>query len=262
MIKLNIITVWYNEEKNLPKLCISLVYLKSKIHVRHIYIDQESNDNSCDIMNNYSCEIYKHKNLWYADPDKKWAVENLLSDNDWCLILDADEELTENLSDEIRDHIHQKKQVWIISLSTFFLWIKNGTFKQIRLFQKKSVIITEEIHNYTHLVKWSESILLKHEIINKDLKTQGNEVFSHIKKQLYYAENEIPKYENISDMKLYFYFFWKPIQWFFWWGIVHKLFLKWTAWFIYAGIMAYYQFTIFALLYERRKNKENMNISS
>ncbi len=135
---LNIITVWYNEEINLKKFFESLKYIKSKIEVKHFFVDQSSDDNTAEIAKNNWCEVYIHPNKWYADPDKKWIVENFLKNEDWWLILDCDEELIKELSDEIIEKIENNKdilfQIW---LSTNFLWIKNWYFVQSRLFKKK-----------------------------------------------------------------------------------------------------------------------------
>jgi len=123
MTKLNIITVWYNEEINLPKLFKSLEYIKSKIEIRHIYVDQSSIDNSTNIAKENWCEIYVHENKWYADPDKKWIVENLLNNEDWCLILDCDEEITKELSDEIIININNNKfDIFNIYIESIIFW--------------------------------------------------------------------------------------------------------------------------------------------
>ena len=58
--------------------------------MRIIYIDQSSTDNSIEIARKYWCNIYIHPNQWYADPDKKWAIDELCNDDEWILIQDAD----------------------------------------------------------------------------------------------------------------------------------------------------------------------------
>ncbi len=120
--------------------------------------------------------------------------------------------------------------------------------------KKKLIIISSEIHNYLkpNTINIQK---LKNEIINNDLKLKWNEILTVIKKQFRYAENETLKYQNLSNKKIIFFMFWKPILWFFGWWIKHRLFLKWIPWLIYCFYMAFYQFTIFALLYEKRKYK-------
>ncbi len=250
-MKLNILTVGYNEETNLPKLFESLKYIKSKIDIRHIYIDQTSTDNSFGIAKKFWAEVYVHENKWYADPDKKWAVESLLTEDDWCLILDGDEELSKELSDEI---------VWLISTNTdsiykiklkvYLLWPSFVVFNQLRLFKKSAIIITDEVHNYlkakNNYQKTSENF-----IINKDNKDLNKSIFNHINKINTYSEKELYKYPGLSKSKIVIFMALKPFLSFVQWYIFNWLIKHGLSGFIVSLNMSYYTFTIYTKLYEK-----------
>lgn len=247
-----IITVWYNEEINLPKLFDSLKYIKSKIKIRHIYVDQSSTDKSVEIAKRNWCEIFIHPNKWYADPDKKWAVEELCKDDDWILIMDCDEELSENLSNEIINTIEDKQydvlNIYVKSIILGGFW---GRAYQPRLFIKKHMNITDEIHNYLK-IKTKNIWYLKNDIINDDLKYRGREVDVFVEKLNRYAEKEIVFLEHMSKLKIVLNLFWKPLQWFFGFGIIHKQFFRWIKWIIICSLVSQYQFWIYSKLYEKK----------
>jgi hypothetical protein len=250
-MSLTIIVVWYNEKINLPKLFESLKYIESIFSIRKIYIDQSSSDNSLQIAESFGCETYVHANKWYADPDKKWAVEELCEDNDWCLILDADETLSKKLSDEIVVMIQKNEfDIWNIYVESIILggfWWKAF---QMRLFKKDAMELVEVIHEYLR-PKSKKIFNLKNSIINNDLKYIWKEINVFAEKLNRYAEIEIYKLDNMTRIFIILNLFWKPLQWFFWFWVIHKQFLRWTRWLILCSLMAYYQFLIYAKLYEK-----------
>jgi len=199
----------------------------------------------------YDAEVYVHENKWYADPDKKWAVENLLNDDDWCLILDADEELTRNLGDEIIEIINEKNnKIYKIKLKISLLWKSCVFFNQMRLFKKSAIIITDEIHNYLKTgsvnIKTSTNF-----IINKDNKDLNKNIFNHINKINTYSEKELLKYDTLPYYKIVLFMFIKPIFSFIHWYIINRLVIHWLSWLIVSINMAYYTFTIYSKLYEK-----------
>lgn len=259
MKSITIITVGYNESRNLPKLLKSLEYIKSKINVRHIYVDQESTDNSLEIAKNTWCEVYLHKNQWYADPDKKWAVEKLCRNDDYILILDCDEELTTELSDEIIEFIDNNGwyKICRIYLDIVQLWIIVSVCHQLRLFKKSWVTISDSIHEYIKPIsEEGRQYYLKNHIINKDIRFLDNEIYSIVEKNNRYTDKELEKIWNISRWKIILFMVRKPVLWFFWFWIRYKLFFKWLNWWIYCKLMAQYQFLIYI------KKRENISYKS
>lgn len=246
-----IITIWYNEEKNLPKLYKSLQKIESVLPHQKIYIDQSSDDDSVKLAKYYGCTTHIHPNQWYADPDKKWTVEELCSDDDWILILDADEEITPQLAQEIYTVIQSEHEVWKILVRSIILWWFWWEAYQPRLFKKRAVEITDEIHNYIH-TKSHKIIKLKHPIINDDLKYKWKEIQVFIEKLNRYSDKEIMELTHLNQYRIIRYMIWKPLQRFFGFWIVHKQFLRWIKWLILCTLMAYYQWLIYIKLYEKK----------
>ncbi len=247
-----IIIVWYNEERNLPKLFHSLEYIKSKFNIRQIYVDQSSTDKSIEIAKKYWSEVYVHPNKWYADPDKKRAVEELCKDNDRILILDCDEELTKKLSDEIIDNIWKDiYKIVNINIESIILWWFGWKAYQPRLFKKYAMKITDEIHNYL-IPKLQNIGKFKNNIRNDDLRLRWREIASFLEKTNRYGDIEIEKLQHLPKWKIILFMFWKPIQWFFWFGIIHKQFFRWFGWLILCMLHFCAQFLMYAKLYEKR----------
>jgi hypothetical protein len=252
-MNLNIIIVWYNEEPNISKLFKHLEYLKSKVDCRIIYVDQESIDNSVDLMKKWGAEVYIHPNKWYADPDKKWVVEELCKNGERCFILDCDEEFNNHLADTICWIMEEDEdgKCYSVLRKTEFLWKNVAEARQLRLFKKESVILTLDVHNYIKPADGVKHIHLKEYIDEIDLKLKWQWVRFLINKNNNYSDKELDKIWNISTFKVILLMIWMPILWFFWRWIVHKNFLRWWTWIIHCTLQAQYQFRIYAKLYEK-----------
>ena len=260
-MNLNIVIVWYNEELNIPKLFKHLEYLRSKVDCRIIYVDQESRDNSVELMKNWWAEVYIHPNKWYADPDKKRAIETLCKDWEWCFILDCDEEFNNHLVNTICWIIknNENGKCYSVLRKTEFLWKNVAEAWQLRFFKKNTVILTHDVHNYINPVNGVMHVHLNEYINEIDLKLEWQWVRFLINKNNNYSDKELEKIGNISTMKVIFLMIWMPILRFFWWWIVHKNFLRWRTWIIHCSLQAQYQFRIYAKLYEKMKTKKNKN---
>lgn len=252
---LNIIIVWYNEERNIPKMFEHLKYLRSKIECRIIYIDQESTDNSVRLMKKWWAEVYEHKNLWTPDPDKKRAVENLCWDKERCFILDCDEELSNEMVDNIYEIINKNDIMSCYSFirNMYWMWIIVNSSNQLRLFTKKSVILSTEVHNYINPANNSNHININLCMNEIDKKLEWKSIFVVAEKNNRYSDLELKKHKNISKWNIIRFMVRKPVLWFFWFWIRYKLFFKWLNWWIYCKLMAQYQFLIYAKLKEKTK---------
>lgn len=246
--KINIIVVGYNEEKNLPKMFASIKGVSKFLDTRTVYIDQSSTDKSVDIARENGAEIYIHENKGYADPDKKWAISNLVKDNDVCLILDADEELPNDIAHESFENL----QVALINVDIYFMGRSIQQVMQPRLFVKKFVTLQDTIHDYINIKVGAVSERSKLNIINNDLKFSGNEVITLFEKVNRYSSKEI-RYTN--KLTTIYYIIAMPVVWFFGWGLKNKNFFRGVPGFIHAIAMAYYQFLVYAKRYEELVQK-------
>lgn len=254
MNKLTIIIVWYNEEENIHKMLKYLKNLSNFTNYKVIYIDQESTDNSAKIMEKQWAEVYIHKNKWYADPDKKRAIENLCGSDDWCLILDCDEEITKEFATEIWEALSSEKyDIYNINVKILWLWGELNTCKQKRLFKKSAMTLTEDIHEY--LKPNSKNIwYIKSPLINNDKKEWYHELKTMENKANIYSEKELLKL-NIPYRKAIIFLFRKPFLWFWWFMIKNKQIKRWIIWIIISRHYAHYQFLIYAKYIEKLHSK-------
>ncbi|HCY77261.1 MAG TPA: glycosyltransferase family 2 protein [Ignavibacteriales bacterium] len=99
-IPVTIILPVKNEELNLP-ICLSKLAEFSQI----IVVDSNSDDTSPAIAIDNNAEYYNFD--WDGKFPKKrnWALRNIAIKNDWVLFLDADEYLTQEFIDELKEKI-------------------------------------------------------------------------------------------------------------------------------------------------------------
>ncbi len=250
---LKILTVGYNEEKNLEKLYSSIWKFKNKIEVdvEFYYVDQESVDNSLDIAKKYWAKTFTHKNKWYADPDKKWLVENVCNEWDWIIIADADFYFSEKMILEI-DYIINKSNydTILLKIDIIFLWIKWISIKGAIFFKKWAVQITEDIHNY-YKIKSNKIWTTKESIICDDIKEHWNAISVWLKRIDKYTSIEVKNINKKPKYIILLYLFFSPIIWFFWYWIIHKQFFKWIPWIINSLIQVIYRISLYSKLYEK-----------
>jgi len=137
-MKLSSITIAKNEEKNIER-CIES--LKGVVDDIVVIVDSTSNDKTKDICSSYK-NVYCESTDWkgYGET-KNYALSK--TQNDWVLWIDADEELTPELKEEL---IKFKKSTptynsFYVARRAFFLgkWIKHSGWypsRVIRLFNK------------------------------------------------------------------------------------------------------------------------------
>ena len=110
-------------------------------------------------------------------------------------------------------------------ISIYILGGEGQSVRQARLFQKKAMTITADIHHY--LVPRSHNIKkLHHPIINIDQKLIGKEIYSSIEKNNRYTDKELTNLSHLPKRKIILNMLWMPLVWFFGHGIVHRQFLR------------------------------------
>jgi glycosyltransferase involved in cell wall biosynthesis len=136
MISVAIIT--NNEERNIER-CLKSVQWADEI----VIVDDFSTDRTIEIAKRLNAKIIQTDWMGYAK-QKEFAVSQ--TSNEWVLSLDADEEVTEELKDEILFVIHAKdaKDVYEIPRKSYFLgkWIQHAGWYpgyQLRLMKKTKV---------------------------------------------------------------------------------------------------------------------------
>lgn len=147
MNNITIIIHTHNEEKNIEDCINSAKLLTNKI----ILIDMESEDKTVEIAKSLSVPIYNFPKSNYVEPSREFGIKK--SQTDWVLILDADERITKELSEEIQSVIHNLEfSHYKIPRKNVFgniKWLRHGGWwpdYQIKLINKK------------HFVNWPKQI--------------------------------------------------------------------------------------------------------
>ena len=242
--KLNIIIVWYNEEKNLPKCFGSIKNFDDKLDLNVIYCDQSSTDNSVNIAKDFWTNIRNHPKYGMAEFSRMEVVEKEINDWDWLLFLDADEEVSKGLAKEIIKIINNNLcDICRILIDLYFMWVKLTTLKQPRLFKKWSMKLLHPLSN--------NQILSKNTLINIDYKNENDEIENLLEKMNRYTTKEVDEIGYISKFSLFYWLFLKPIIRFFGFWIWWWYFFKGVPWWISAYHNACYEFFRYAKYYEK-----------
>jgi glycosyltransferase involved in cell wall biosynthesis len=106
-----------NEAKNLPR-CLQALKDVAEVYV----IDSQSTDDTVEIARSYGARVVQFHYQGGWPKKRQWAMNTLPIANDWILLLDADEILTPQLSEEIRSATQNGAIAgYYIQLCTWFL---------------------------------------------------------------------------------------------------------------------------------------------
>jgi glycosyltransferase involved in cell wall biosynthesis len=246
-IKISVAIITFNEEHNI-KRCIKSVDFADEI----VIVDSLSTDNTCDIARDLGAKVIDQKFLGHI-AQKQMAVDNCT--NDWVLSLDADEELSPELKDEIVQLIASplKFCAYIMPRVSFHLgrWIRHGGWypdAKVRLFDKNKaywggynphdkIIVNEAIGKLKGDLRHYVFDDLRHNI-------NTNNAYSSIM-----AKDLDRDGKQFSTFKLFL----KPIGKFLEVYIYKRGFLDGMAGFIIAVGASYSMFLKFAKLWEMQK---------
>ncbi len=197
-----------NEEQNLPA-CLESLQRADEIFV----VDSQSTDNSIEIAERYGAKVeqFHFNGSW---PKKKnWGLENLPFKNEWVLIVDCDERITDASWDEIAEKIEKDEfDGYYINRRVFFLgkWVKHGGKYpdwNLRLFKhakgRYEDLQTGEIQNtgdnevHEHVVMQSKVGHLKEDMMHEDYR----DMFHWLARHNRYSNWEAKVYLNTLQGK-------------------------------------------------------------
>jgi glycosyltransferase involved in cell wall biosynthesis len=126
MVDLTVVILTKNEEKNLKK-CIESIRGVAK---RIVIIDSYSTDNTVGLANALGAEVYEHSFENHA-AQFNWALDNISLSTQWVMKVDADEEFTPELAEEINeklDNLPANTNGVILRRRVYFMgrWLKHG----------------------------------------------------------------------------------------------------------------------------------------
>ena len=89
-----------NEARHLAR-CLEAIRCFSEVYV----VDSQSTDSTVEIARAFGAEVVQFHYHGGWPKKRQWALDSLSFQNDWVLLLDADEVLTPDLANEIREAI-------------------------------------------------------------------------------------------------------------------------------------------------------------
>jgi glycosyltransferase involved in cell wall biosynthesis len=114
-----------------------------------VVVDVKSTDDTKDIVKQYTHNIFDFtKDINFVEPVRNFAISK--ASNEWILLLDADEEVSPGLKDNIRTLLSKNVDVYDVPRKNiiFNKWVKAGMWPdyQRRLFRKGHLEWSDTIH--------------------------------------------------------------------------------------------------------------------
>jgi glycosyltransferase involved in cell wall biosynthesis len=252
-IKISSIIIAKNEEMNIARCIESQLGCIDEIVV---IVDESTTDTTAEIVKEYpGTKCFLSRWRGYAGT-KEYALSHV--QNDWILWLDADEEITPQLKEEL---ITFKKSIplhraYKVGRKAYFLgrWIKHSGWypsKVTRLFNRNSAYFSLK-HVHEHLIVNGSTGDLKYNL-NHYTDPHLNHYFNKFNNYTSLAAEELElgkKTFRISDITL------RPLLMFFKMYIVKRGFLDGIQGFILAVLSSLYVFTKYSKLWELKAQKK------
>lgn len=198
MLSLTIIILTKNEENNIEKCIRSFKGIAQKVLV----IDSFSNDSTVEISKSLGADVYQHEFISHSS-QFNWALHNINILTDWIMRIDADEEITEELINElIVKLVYCDKNVngFFVNRRRYFLgrWIKHGDVypeKVLRIFRTGTGYLEDRIMDEHIVLINGETIELENDIKDKDTK----DVTFWINKHNWYSNLEAKEFIRLKE---------------------------------------------------------------
>jgi len=125
---ISVIILTYNEEIHLSRCLNSVKEITNKIYI----VDSFSEDSTLKIAAKYDAKIFQNKWINYSK-QFNWALEKLPIETEWIMRLDADEYLTNDLQEEIKNRLSNLENDItgvVLKRRVYFMnkWIKRGGY--------------------------------------------------------------------------------------------------------------------------------------
>ncbi len=204
--KITLLIPTKNEAERIAKCILSVKELANEI----IVVDSYSTDDTVNIAESLGAKVIKREFDNYSS-QKNWAITQ--TSNDWILLLDADEYLTDELHQEIDDlikseNLEKSNAYWIYRQNHFFDRAINFSGfqndKVIRLFNKKKCNYIKKVHE--QLIVDGKSSFLKHKLYHNTYR--GFDF--HIQKLSNYANLQALDYDKKTSKLNLYHFTIKP----------------------------------------------------
>ena len=247
---LGVIIITKNEEKNIAR-CLESVKWVDEI----IVVDSGSTDKTIEIARSYNAKVIQRH--WPGDgPQKHFGITQLTTK--WGLVLDADEELTPELTDSIQSAIHNPQSTFYkMHRRSFFLGkiIKHGDWGKdwiVRLFDCSQHQWTQDIVHAKLNVSKKQALSLNGKLIHH---SQDNISLS-LQKMNDYSDGTstilFQKGKQSSLLSANFHKHWTFLRGF----IIRLGFLDGSRGYLIAKLSAYGSYFKYVKLWEKQQNEK------
>jgi glycosyltransferase involved in cell wall biosynthesis len=125
-----------NEARHLAR-CLGAIRRFSEVYV----VDSQSTDSTVEVARAFGAKVVQFHYHGGWPKKRQWALDSLSFENDWVLLLDADEVLTSDLADEIEEAIRDDslRGYWVFLRINFFgkeLRFGGSGFWKLSLFRR------------------------------------------------------------------------------------------------------------------------------
>lgn len=197
---LSIVILTKNEEANLPACIASIQGLKAEIFI----VDSNSTDRTVAIAQEAGCQVVEHPFENQAQ-QLNWALQNMSITTPWIMRLDADERLTPELVEELKQALPQTPEDitgYQIKRRVFFMgrWIRHGGYYPTWLLRiwRTSIGTCEQRCMDEHIVLSQGKIAnLQHDIIDENQK--GLSFWTD--KHNHYADREVKDLLSVMSLE-------------------------------------------------------------
>jgi glycosyltransferase involved in cell wall biosynthesis len=195
---LSVAIVTLNEEANLGRTLESVKWADEII-----VVDSGSTDRTCEIARQYGARVVSEPWRGYV-AQKQYAID--LGNKDWVLLLDADEEVSPGLAQEIRAAIADPNAAtgYKLPRKNLFLgrWMRHGGFypdPKLRLFRRgQAVVIGHDPHDRCELkpdarqhIRQFHNAIIHHTYPNLTLYLNHMNLYSSLGAQLAIARGHL-----------------------------------------------------------------------
>jgi glycosyltransferase involved in cell wall biosynthesis len=187
---LSLIVLTKNEQANLPHCLASLENLDAEVFV----VDSGSSDRTVEIARESGCQVFEHPFENHA-AQINWALQNLPIKTPWIMRLDADERLTPELVEELKQvlpYTDGKITGYQVKRRVFFMgrWIRYGGYYPTWLLRiwRSGFGVCEQRWMDEHIVlKQGKIAKFQHDIIDENKKGLSFWIDKHNR----YADREV-----------------------------------------------------------------------
>ena len=264
MNSLSVVISAFNEEERIKDCLESVKDLASEI----IFVDNSSLDKTREIAKKYTDKIFTRKNNLMLNVNKNYGFSK--ATGDWILSLDADERITPELEEEIKEKIGNSDPptgggnsdvvgYWIPRKNIIFgKWIQHSIWwpdYQLRLFRRgKGRFPEKHVHEYLHVEGQTEKLQNPLEHLNYSTISQFIYKMDKI-----YTESEVEKIISSGKVLTWIDAIRFPVNDFLKTFFAQKGYKDGLHGLVLSMLQAMYQEVVFAKVWERQGFKEENN---